>query len=1481
MSIAREPAARRSRSEWLLLGLVLLLLGGILVYTHLSTSARTLDTERDRLRVRAQVIADDIERNLAATNLAIEGVMRDFLTGAGADAGGTRAPQGISRRLRALVEAVPGVRGLGVYDRKGVMVASNRPELIGKDFSSRGYFTAVRDKPDAATLYLSAPFKSVDNDLLTAVARMVPGPDGGFAGVVVATLDPEYFADMLRPIVYAPDVWAFVVHGDGVQLTNFPLVKNTDGTDLNRPGSFFRRHVDSGQNASQLIGAMDTGGEQRIVAMRTVLPPQLHMDRPLVVGVSRSLGAIALPGQRQTLVYGLLYGVLALLSCYGLYRAQTRRAHIEAVSAERDNTRLEAAERVQLALHGANLGLWEVHLPGGTWSIDESACAMVGSTTQEFGATPANWRERMHPQDREPSAEAFEACVNGDAPFYDISYRIQHRDKHWVWILARGQAVERDARGRAVRVMGTVMDISASKKAEAEVLQARNELQAVFDNMTEALLVYDNQRKLLRANRAGRSMHGLFDSAMPIEEIVALTDVVLPDGEVLPRDQWPTARGIRGDYVRAYEVQLRRKDTGRSVHVEYNTAPIPDASGRAELLIVAYHDVTERRMAVALRQSEARFRTLIEDAPLAIAILRGGNIVYSNPRYRALHGYARDEELIGLAWSTLLLPASRAALDTQQALIATDSPTEQSFEAVGLGKTGAQVQVYNATARVELADGPATLVFAQDISAQKQAEAAMVQARDLAESASRGKAEFLTNMSHEIRSPMNVILGLAYLLEKIPLGRDAHDIVHKIRSAGRRLLGIINDILDVSKIEAGRMEVEHVPFRLSDVIDNVASTMGMTAGDKNIELIVEQDSGKGGGGSFMGDALRLEQVLVNLASNAIKFTSVGQVILRVRVLDQQGDLTTLRFSVKDTGIGIAPELQQEVFTAFSQADSSTTRRFGGTGLGLTICRQLVSLMGGEIGLESVLGEGSEFWFTVTLQRIADGGLSSPEMAQISVLVADDSSIARDAVVAAARGLGWQVEAVDSGEAAVARVLERVDGRLPDVVVLDWKMPGMDGLAAAQAIREAAPVSECPVVIMATAYSLSSLANEPGADVVDAILSKPVTISALYNSVLEARRRRAANMGLSAAVAEDPSPELLGIRVLVVDDSDINCEVAKRILEEHGASVSLALDGGAAIDWLLAHPSDVDLVLLDVQMPVMDGLEVTRRLRRLPQFKALPIVALTAGAFKSQQDAALQAGMTDFVGKPFDVPYTIALIQRLTRQQSRRGEQAVQAQPQPQAQPQVPLPRTADGTPSERLVLDVSQGLRTWGKLDTYRDYLRRFVAAYSNAAGTIATSLSAADRAQASALAHKLAGVAANMALPEVYRLAADVERLLAEERDATGTLEQLDQALHEACASIERFAPLPGAESAGPAALAAVLDPEAITNVRALLVQMLQALDTDSPVPVEPIMAQLAQILSARPMADVRTCLRGFDFRGAERRVLELAQELGISIGT
>ncbi|TXT35767.1 MAG: sensor/response regulator hybrid [Comamonadaceae bacterium] len=1219
----KTPTTRRKRLEWLLLLVALALIGMLMIDMLLREDARIRSSEGERLNVLTHVIASDIQENLAATNRALAGVIRDYLSTPDAIPSATE----VSRRLVALSDTMLGIRGALVLNAQGITTAAHRPEFIGQNFSQRDYFKTVRDQPSPTTLYLSAPFLSVQNDLVVTLARMVPDPNGEFAGLVLATLDPKYFTSVFKSLVYAPDVWAFMDHGAGLKLMNFPEKPGINGINVAQAGSLFSRHLQSGQVASLLSGEVFATGEQRLFAMRSMQPAELFMDKALVIGVSRLLSAMTAPVQRQALTDGLFYLVLVMLCCSGLYWLQRWRTQKEALNAEREHDRHEADERLKAAQRQASLGnwAWDIRRDVHTWS--EEVFRIYGRDPALPPAAYPEVKQYFTPASWAMLASAVESSRVTGIP-YAVDAEVLRPDGSHRWVTARGDAL-RDGEGEIVGLQGTVQDITDKKQLDLELAEHRHHLEALVQSRTQAL--------------AG--------------------------------------------------------------------------------------------------------------------------------------------------------------------------------------------------------------------------------ARDVAEQANRGKAEFLANMSHEIRSPLNAILGLAYLLEQAHLAHDALDMVRKIRTAGRSLLGIINDILDVSKIEAGHLVIEQAAFRLDDVIDNLADAMGLAAGNKNIELVIGPLPT--GLSMVKGDALRLGQVLNNLTSNAIKFTTAGRVVLHCELLSRDTERIMLRFSVQDTGIGIAPELQQKVFTAFTQADSSTTRRFGGTGLGLTICRQLVQLMGGEIGLTSTLGQGSEFWFTVPLQQIASTEFSSPDMVRVDVLIADDSDVALHALSAIAQGLGWQVKAVDSGAQVLAQVLQHKGDKLPHVVVLDWQMPGLDGLATARAIREGVAQEECPIVIMATAYSVASLSSQPGADLVDAILNKPVTASTLYNAVLEAQHRRSAHADLPRALLQTPNNELMGVRVLIVDDSDINREVALRILREQGAIVTLAEDGKAALDWLLAHPLDVDLVLMDVQMPVMDGIEATRQLRQLPQFNDLPIVALTAGAFKSQQDVARAVGMNEFISKPFDVPATIALIARL-----RRPSSTVHAANDPeQANTPAGVPGQMDSPSVDLAVMDVAQGLLIWKDLPSYRDYLRRFVSAYGQAVEVINTCLAMDDQAGAAALAHKLSGVAANLALPETHRLAGEAERVLAKGYDPTLVLARLGMALTRVVSEIAQFAPL---------ALADTL-PDTLEDspqvLKTRLIDLLAALDTDNPAPAMRLLALLAKQLPAQALSGISDKVQGYDFRGAEADTLELARAHGLSL--
>ncbi len=725
-------------------------------------------------------------------------------------------------------------------------------------------------------------------------------------------------------------------------------------------------------------------------------------------------------------------------------------------------------------------------------------------------------------------------------------------------------------------------------------------------------------------------------------------------------------------------------------------------------------------------------------------------------------------------------------------------------------------------------------LLARLLGRQHRTLADLARANAAAEAASTAKGQFLANMSHEIRTPMNAILGLVHLLQNRPLGPAELDMVRKIHNAGRSLMAIINDILDVSKIEAGRLEIEHAPFALGAVLDNVAAIMGAAVGGNPIELIIGPVPE--GANYLKGDALRLEQVLVNLVGNAIKFTPAGEVALTVTLAGARAGEVDLRFAVRDTGVGIPPDKQEAIFSAFSQADGSTTRRFGGTGLGLTITRHIVTLMGGSISLTSAPGEGSEFSFVIPLVLDEPRGTPAlPFLAGQRVLIADDHAVARDMLVQVARSMGWRTVAACSGDEAVARALAEVEAGTPfDALFLDWKMPGTDGLTAAARLRAALGKRQPPAIVMVTAGDREHLQRHALAGAVDAVLAKPITASAMYNAIGHASRHPAGTQKENPA--RHDRARLAGISVLVVDDSDINREVARHMLENEGARVLLAADGSQAVETLRAAPDGVDLVLMDVQMPVMDGYEATRHIRQTLHLAELPVVALTAGAFTNQQAAAFEAGMTGFVPKPFHVDDLIATVLRL-------------AGPRPSLAAAKPPPAASP--------IDLQRGLSNWGDQTSFRKYLRLFAATHVRDGKEIARLLAEGRRKDAAALTHKLKGAAGSMALMHVWQQADSLEQTIHQGNDAASLVRDLQVGLQAACAAIAAYT---GSEesASGPAIPVG-------TEVSPLVDALVLTLDRDDPAAAEPILDRLAGKLPAAQLAALRERLEVFDFRGAE----------------
>ncbi len=1430
----RWPALLR---EWLLLAGVLVVVAGLMAYALVREYRRIDSLESARLQTQAQVVDHHVRRQLESVDQALHTVLQAALHWP------VPAGRAGEAALQTLVDVMPGVRTLAVMDGNGTVLAANRPELLGRNYGERDFFRAARHPPRAGMLSLSEPFRSYLGSVALNAARSNGAHDASVLRVASATLDPEYFGGVLGSVTYAPDMWAAVLHGKGRLFQVAPLTAGDMLDDLQRPGSFWHEHAAAGVLHSLVHD--QSAVQDRRVAVRTVLSPRLQVDQPLVVAVGRSESAMYAPIWQQARTYGLLFAAATLASGLGLGLLQRRRTQVAALQQASRAARHESEARVALALRGADLGLWEWDLDTGRIVLDARGSSMLGLTPAQLQLERQPWARRLHPDDVAGVLAHAADHVEGRAPRFEAEFRVRHAEGHWVWILSRGNRVD----GTPVRLAGTHMDVTARQLAAQSLAVREAELRdfkSMLDETLDCVFILDAQTlQFIYVNEGAIRMSGYSEEALLAMKPTDLLWDTTP-AQYLERTR-PLVDGR--EPAQLVEVVHRHRD-GHPIPAEVFLQYLPATAERRPRFLAVVRDISGRRAETALKLSEARFRMLIEDAPAAIAILRGAQFEYTNQRFLAMHGYGGSDTLTGSDWRASF------AVDAHAALAAPQAAPSSAGKVHSVCKSGALLPVLVACSAVHLSDGPATVVFLQDISDLERAEAELVQARDAAEQASHAKAAFVANMSHEVRTPLNAILGLAYLLEHSALQGEPLDLVRKIHAAGRTLLGTINHVLDISKIEAGRLEIERAPFRLDEVIDNVATIMGVNAGDKPLELVVSPPPL--GASQLVGDALRLQQVLVNLTANAIKFTDSGQVALQTELEWRDSRQVRLRFSVVDSGIGIPDDKVQDIFAPFAQADSSTTRRFGGTGLGLAICRQLVELMGGEIGVRSTPGQGSTFWFSVPFEPAPDTHFSSPAMLQVQGLVADDNPLVREATVATARALGWQMEAVASGRDALDFIDRRVAAQtLPDVVLLDWRMPGMDGLAAARAIRTAVPAQACPIVIMVTAHARGALLAQAGPDLVDAVLDKPLTSSKLYDAVVQAQRRRNTTKQPAAAAPVAQAQPLAGLSILVVDDSEINREVAQRILQRAGARVALAGDGQQALDRLAdSAAAPVDIVLMDVQMPVMDGIEATRRIRARPQLARLPVVALTAGAFKSQQDAAWAAGMNGFIGKPFDVAETIALVRRLTGRDG--GTTALAA----------PGARRAAPALQELPGIDLAQGLQIWTDATAYRRFLARFLQEHGGCAQEIGALLAAGQTGHAAASAHRLRGGAAHLALPQTAEAAAEIEHALRQGKDPAPALQRLEQALETASASLRKLAAAePQAPLASPAPTPAGEQPQ--TLLRALL----RALDADDPGPAEALLATLGRHLPPHDVQALQALLDSYDFRGGERYVRRLLE--------
>ena len=627
-----------------------------------------------------------------------------------------------------------------------------------------------------------------------------------------------------------------------------------------------------------------------------------------------------------------------------------------------------------------------------------------------------------------------------------------------------------------------------------------------------------------------------------------------------------------------------------------------------------------------------------------------------------------------------------------------------------------------------------------------------------AQESSQAKSQFLANMSHEIRTPMNAILGLLYLLQSTQLTGRQRDYAAKADLAARSLLVLLNDILDFSKAEAGKMTLESEPFRIDQLMRNLATILSANVGTKDIEVLFDVEAGLPP--VVRGDAQRLQQVLINLGGNAVKFTLTGQVVVSLKKVAQAQGTVTIRFAVQDTGIGIAPEHQAHIFTGFSQAEGSTSRKFGGTGLGLSISKRFVELMGSDIVLTSTPGVGSTFSFAIempivdTVPAYADES-QRPAVTPKRVLVVDDNLIAGELTLRMVRSWGWPADLATSGRQALEMVAaqgQAGDAGFPyPVICMDWSMPGMDGWETTRRIRQVAQSGNMPqpMVVMITAHGTETLARrtESEQEMINGFLVKPITASMLYDAFQDASQGNDSIQKITKGRAG--TRQLSGMRILVVEDNLINQQVADELLTAEGAIVSLAANGQLGVEAVAAAAPQFDVVLMDVQMPVLDGYGATRFIRSELGLVDLPIVAMTANAMDSDRDACIAAGMNEHVGKPFDMARLVALLIRTTGFKAVADLQSSDASTAPRLQSALPHVGGLD--------LEGALG-RLSGSRELYLRTSRQFIESLDGSVGDLYDQIYAGKRDDYLRTIHTIKGNAATLGANDLAHAARALE---------------------------------------------------------------------------------------------------------------------------
>ena len=884
-----------------------------------------------------------------------------------------------------------------------------------------------------------------------------------------------------------------------------------------------------------------------------------------------------------------------------------------------------------------------------------------------------------------------------------------------------------------------------------------------------------------------------------------------------------------------------------------------------------------------LRVSEERTRLLLESAGEGIiGVSLDGKMTFVNPAACRMLGYSPDE-FEGKELHILIHYAHEDGSSYPQE----DCPMHKSISGgtachidseVLWRKDGTSFPVAYSSNPVHK-DGSlvGSVITFRDVTDRKQADEQVRRAKEIAEEATKAKSDFLANMSHEIRTPMNAVIGMAHLALQTELTPKQADYLTKIQRSAHSLLGIINDILDFSKIEAGKLEMESVDFSLDEVLDNVSTVVGVKVHEKELEFLMDtpQDVPL----ALVGDPLRLGQVLINLCNNAVKFTEQGEIVISTKLLEKQDEWVMLQFSVRDTGVGLTQEQKGKLFQAFSQADMSTTRKYGGTGLGLTISKRLVNMMGGEIWVESEAGKGSEFIFTAKfgLARKFSRRRLEPtvDLRGMRVLVIDDNASSREILQSLLETMSFEVTVAASAEEGIAELEKEANTHPYRLVLMDWKMPGMDGIKATELIKNLPSLPQKPKVIIATAYGREEVMQRSEKVGVDGFLLKPVGQSVLFDSIMIALGKEAQERETVKRVSgrdEEELRKIRGARVLLVEDNEINQQVAEEILQQAGLVVRIANNGKEAVEMVKA--GNFDVVLMDIQMPVMGGFEATQEIRRDERFQDLPIIAMTAHAMGGDREKSIEAGMNDHMTKPIDPDQLISALVKWVMPGDRETSEGLSESSSESKKVQNILPAELPG-------ISIASGLgRVAGNRQLYTKLLCKFKDGQENAVDQIKAALQVGDVETAARLAHTVKGVSGNLGGDNLYQAASELEKAIKEGKNLVLVMAEFDSQLKVVIDGIrvveERLTAQQEPEDSGAEVR---VDKEAVKTLLQEIAQLLESDLTEAMNRLEALNRHLANSSVKEEFKRLEKQIESFDTDTALKTVETIAGKLGIEL--